>query len=755
MRKKPLKSFDVKLFEYEFDQTKIPESFDERLELLRNIGKDAQNKFEIKYKELPKWFDEYDQLNLLSFVSYYFFTAKEGDDEEARTGKIEYPPHLQEILQALSLTKTRNYEPKPFIGKVPYDLQNSLKEIKELLELKFFNFPEEIKTENDLEKHKLRVDFMVDTMAVRGCCYKHQLDKMINDLCSGIEKEFVEEFGFAPHFIFEIVDKLIDNVNIKLKKHQEKVREFITKNDYLSVFTTYEKVFPHVIKSTKEVREDLFNFFRRDLKQLKASFMSHSDLFLYKIFTFSIDDIFENLNGKLDKSKIVLIMNKLSFTFGELKYEDAEHFILNNPIHKKPFIKIDDTSYYSSIFGTIEHLKLELLELFVKDKGYLNSKFSKIKAEYLENSVKNLFKVNFPEGKILQNVYWFDENKERHETDLLVSINDFLFVVESKSGILNESAKRGATDRLFKNLKDLIEAPSYQASKFINYIRSQKSEVVIFDKKKRKQFITKPKYIIPLGVTLAQFGVNSTIIKKLIKLELFDKVDYITSSINLNDLEIVFEILESIPQKIHYLQRRKEIEDNLEFLGDEMDLLAMYLENGFNFGKLEKDQTHFLNFVLLSKKIDTYVTNFYNGFEQEKPKLKLTKWWEDILQMIDEKKSQNWIEYSYGLLNISYDDQNKFEKLLKEQSNKILDGLTEDKNNNFLIYKSSNEDRLFVLIGYTYKNISIVERNEMISNIIGSENEHAKSINLIGINLDNNIYPYSVLASRLNPQLFI
>ena len=761
MLERLLKSFNLKMYEYEFDRTNIPESFEERLSLLRKVGKDAQKQFEIDYNNLLKWFDEHDQLNVLSFVGYYFFTSKVGDDEEARTGTIEFPPHLQEILQALSLTKERNYEPKPFIENAPFNLKKLINEIKNLLELKFFDIPEEVKTEKDLEMHKLRIDFMVDTMAVRGWCYKHQLEKMLIDLCKGIDKEFFKIFGFHPHFIFEIISKLIQNVNLKLRQHQKKIKEFVNQKDYDSVFSTYEKVFPNVTKSTKEGREKLFQFFRRDLKQLKAVLISHSDLFLYKIFTFSIEDIDEYLEGKLDKNRIAFIMDRLSLTFGDLKSENIEHFILNNPVQKKPFIKIDGLEendkqlYYCSILGTVEYLQLEILESFIKDYPSINQKFSKVKAKYLEKSVKNLFDNNFSDALIFQNVYWFDDKNDQHETDLVVSINDFLFIVESKSGLLTESAKRGATERLFKNLKDLIEEPSYQASKFIKYVNSKENQIVIYDKKKRKQFFPKPKYIISLGVTLSQFGVNSTILKKLIKLELFEKVEGITSSINLNDLEVVFEVLESVPQKIHYLQRRKEIEDSLEFIGDEIDLLSMYLENGFNFGKIEKSDTHFLNLVLLSKRIDAYITDSYNGLEHEKPTLKLTKWWKDILNFLEERKPQNWLEKSYILLNMPYDDQEKFEDLFKKQSEDMVNGNLEDKNNNFLIYKSSSSYRRFVLIGYNYLDIEKEIRDQVLLNIIESEKVDTKGIIVIGNNLNKNIYPYSLLASSANPQLFV
>ena len=92
----------------------------------------------------------------------------------------------------------------------------------------------------------------------------------------------------------------------------------------------------------------------------------------------------------------------------------------------------------------------------------------------------------------------------------------------------------------------------------------------------------------------------------------------------------------------------------------------MYLENGFNFPKIEKRDSHLLNLVLLSKRIDAYITDSYNGLDHEKPTLKLTKWWRDILNFLEERKPQNWLEKSYILLNMPYDDQEKFEDLFKK-----------------------------------------------------------------------------------------
>ena len=57
----------------------------------------------------------------------------------------------------------------------------------------------------------------------------------------------------------------------------------------------------------------------------------------------------------------------------------------------------------------------------------------------------------------------------------------------------------------------------------------------------------------------------------------------------LTDLEIVFELLPRVHEKLHYLERRAEFEHNADYTADEIDLLAFYLQTGFNIGEDEYD----------------------------------------------------------------------------------------------------------------------------------------------------------------------
>lgn len=129
----------------------------------------------------------------------------------------------------------------------------------------------------------------------------------------------------------------------------------------------------------------------------------------------------------------------------------------------------------------------------------------------------------------------------------------------------------------------------------------------------------------------------------------------------LADLEIVFDILKTTPEKIHYLKRRAELEANADYKGDELDLLGFYLKTGFNVGESEFDGVHLL-LTGMSKPIDVYYEALEENIYLEKPQLKLTKWWLDICQKIQDRKLHQWSDIANILLNVSYNEQ---EQLLK------------------------------------------------------------------------------------------
>ena len=65
----------------------------------------------------------------------------------------------------------------------------------------------------------------------------------------------------------------------------------------------------------------------------------------------------------------------------------------------------------------------------------------------------------------------------------------------------------------------------------------------------------------------------------------------------------------------------------------------------------------YFNLVLKSKELDPYIIKNASGIESKKPPMNLTKLWKDILDFIDKRKPEKWLETSYVLLNLHNEEQ--------------------------------------------------------------------------------------------------
>jgi hypothetical protein len=251
---------------------------------------------------------------------------------------------------------------------------------------------------------------------------------------------------------------------------------------------------------------------------------------------------------------------------------------------------------------------------------------------------------------------------------------------------------------------------------------------------------------------LGSIGCN---LKKIIDAQVVScKLEDLAPSISFNDLEIIFELLPFESEKIHYLSRRREFEAHLNFQGDEMDLFGFYLENGFNIGEAEYDNSMYIDLTLKSKEIDPFYIGKHRGINVTKPNLQKTKYWEDILTQI-ENRGAGWLQSSYILLNLPKEDQIRFEKNIQKLKESIIMGKCKERHN-YMVMNCGPQRRLYVIIGFPYKNIDISERNDVINDIIVSfeDNKDIRGIIVLGYNLDKNQYPYSVMAGSLKTNFF-
>ncbi|MDN3551011.1 hypothetical protein [Mucilaginibacter aquaedulcis] len=731
--------------------------FDQRLAVLLKIGENAAQDFEKDYVRLLDYFRDFDPLYLLSFSVMYFLAHQEGIDREAIEGKDEFPPFYIEVLQCLSLFHERTISVRPLVEKAD-DFHELLKSLNTNQSYRYYEIAKDVKNEVELRGVTLRMEMMSHTLAVRNWAYEPQMQKVAYDLAALVENEFTDKIGISPKQLLDILFNSVELTNDRLNVHLNKLRPLIKAKNYKEVFDRYEASFPNADFTDEEKRLSIWKQSGKNLKNLNYMLFSHADLKLPEIFTFCLEDL-KNLSAvECSDEQITKIFDELSYEFGDLKDYDKDHIFLNNPVHQKPFIRLEEKSYFSAINFLLFHLGVDLLEgLIAKDKG-LKELYLKAKGKYLENTLEELFRNSFPTATLLAGSIWRDpKSKKEYENDLIVLINDFAFIIEAKSGAISPPARRGATERLYKTLKELVVEPSEQAIRFQNYLKGNLGIHKFSTRNKVINVVDSGaiKYYVPLGITLSNLGPIGCNLKKLTDAGIIGhKLEELAPSISITDLEVIFELLPLEAQKVHYLSRRREFEAHLQFQGDEMDLFAFYLDNGFNIGDDEYDKDFHINLTIKSKEIDPYIIGKSRGVDVPKPGLKMTPFWAALLNKFEKRKAQMWLQASYILLNAPEEDQKMFEQAFEKLKTQILKG-NAPKDHNWVMMACGPERRRYVIAGYPYKGITKEKRNEIINEILFKEQTvNIRGIIIVGQDLNNNYYPYSVLAGTMETDFF-
>jgi hypothetical protein len=376
----------------------------------------------------------------------------------------------------------------------------------------------------------------------------------------------------------------------------------------------------------------------------------------------------------------------------------------------------------------------------------------KRRAKFLEQEIQSLFLKAFPSANVYRGSLWHDEvTGKDFENDLLVLIDSYQIIVEAKSAKVSDATRRGAVLSLEADIKELMIEPSIQATRFATFLQRNRGkhhllthggDVNEFDNSNCFKTIT-------LNVTLdllANLQARRTDLRKAGFIT--DNVD-LGPTMSLSDLELIFDLLETRCEKIHYLARRAEFEQNARYFADESDLIAFYLDNGFSIGDSEFDGTGLFIYGI-SEILDPYYMQIWTGQKIRKPARKYTKWCQRIIDRIEREPIPRWTEIGYLLLNLGFEEQQFFEKefLRARRSVKKTNWVVGD--HNAYVFVTGPERRRNAVAGVAYKRISKEQRNNMLEEAATAafQHESVSTVLVIGVDMENmdRRYPYDVLA---------
>ena len=730
----------------------MPQSLpsEDRVAFLNTLAEHSEQHFQETYFQLADWFTKYDALYVLSFCCLYFLSHPEGTDPEVKGALDFYPFHL-EILQAFSLTQERLlvYEP---LGEESQRLKQVMKDLGHDIkyrEMLHWNAD----SEYDINQRAFLQSVRTQTTAVRNWAYLPHMRYVTKGLAESIRQHFTEFHSIDPVNLVDALFTLAYNTEERFNEHISWLRKFFHETDHQAVAVAY---FEQVASHDRFDPNSIFEATGHDLNRFKAQLLQWADFRLPAIFTFSIKEIAEAYGAEVDLKDLQEIFDKLSIQFGDLADANKEYFVLDNPVWKKPFIKIDSNLYFSVIIGFMPHYALGLLEALISDDTTLEPHYRSRKGRYLEEELEKLFQNSFPGGQTFRGSLWQDNSGKQGENDLTTILDTVAIVVEAKSGQISAPASRGAPDRLRRTVRELIEDPAEQANNFIQVLRSLKEPCSFHTSQGSVNTIDARgiRYYIPITVTLDQFGSIGNL-KRLTQSGISSKsLSELSLVISLTDLMVIFDLLELQSEKVHYLARRKEFDTHTVWHGDEIDILAFYLDHGFNIGEDEFSGGNAFGLWLKSKELDPYYLGQDAGVALPKPRLALTERWRHMLHRLDLAKADHWLEASLILLNVQIRDQEKFERLFSRLCSRVRKGRTNVPHESLYI-SSGPPQRRFALIFYPYIDIDRRTRDKAIAQLLNNpEVQEARGALCIGIDLRVAHLPYSLAALKAGPNLF-
>ena len=730
----------------------VPDSLSqaERTAILRQIAQNAEETFQHEYSRLDKWFSKYDALYLLSYCSLYFLSHPEGVDPEVK-GRLDFYAYYLEILQAFSLMQERSFLSTP-LGNEAGELLDTMGKIGESATFRGLGNLVDL-SELESRQHLLLEGIRTQTAVVRNWGYASHMHKVVHDLADNVQTEFAVFYGVDPGRLMDVLLNLVETAQDRVNQHLHRVRHFFHQQSYQKVGEAFLESFPAI----DDFQADhLFDAVGRHLDSFKGWLLYLSDLKLSDHLTFTLGEIMDAYGEGADAGAIDSIFVNLSMRFGELGERNREYVFLDNPVWMKPFIEVDQSTYFSAVLGVMPHYLLRILESLIAGVPGLEEEYRSRRARYLEDELEKLFSDSFPSAKIYRGSIWDDEHGTAGENDLTVIVDCVALVVEAKSGLISSPASRGAPERFRRTVRELIEEPAEQANRFISVMKRMQTPRTFQTKGGSTNTIdaTGIRYFVPLAVTLEQFGSVSNL-KDLAESGISTKsLSDLASVISLTDLMVIFEVLDLQSEKIHYLSRRREIDDHIRWEGDELDILAFYLENGFNIGDVEYTGKHAFGLMMYSKQLDPYFESKAAGVFVARPELALTDWWKSVLQRLDLGKTEHWLDMAILLLSVPFSDQKKFERGFRNLCRRIRRGKVKDPHN-WCVLLSGPPQRRYFLGFYPYFDVGQNIRNSIISQILGSQEAKASRGALcIGMDLAEGRLPYSIAAMLALPDLF-
>jgi hypothetical protein len=726
---------------------------DQIAQMMAGFGKEQAEQFSTTTTAIRDLVSRVDPMGLLACLTAYGITDFMDANGVLTHGERTrlYPAHV-ELAQMMSLSIASDLRSaNPVVSQDVGSMFEMLPKWANQFHWKRLTQVERVST--DVEKRRLEVQeqMRTTTQMIRNWGFYDQVKRIGIEILEPLDSRFETAYGYRATDLIRIFDYLFEECQERLNGHIDRLRPMMLAKTVREAVTAYFNAIPG-LEGTPESFEQLMRERHASLKMAKAMMLSHSDLRLADCYTFAAPEVAAAIGRPA--AAVQKALQAISYQWGALTASNVEHAFMNNPVWVKPSIDVGDDNYFCPLPQTFFAFLFETVLSLLRDCPSLREAYDKRRSDYLEAKTAELFRKAFPESALTPNFKWQSPDKSQEfESDLIVAMDATLLLVEAKSGRVSPEARRGAPEGLGQDIDRLLIEPSRQSKRLEDAIKAAKvgdpgTEAF---KAEFPVSLDPVRRIIRISVTLEDIGFIHTNVNALKETGYVPPDLAVAPAVTLADLEIVFDILRSPLERLHYWVQRSVWEGKADYTADEIDLLAVYLNTGLTVGDIHEDVRLLL--VGASKPIDEYYEGVRHGISKERPTYQATQWWRDLLAKLAAKKPDQWMEAGIVLLSAGYAQQVEMERRVKS----LIEVVKRDREG-----AVSRNGLIFVASADTTEAISILVlvssqapgRHRLMGNMAShafAENANVSQCVVIMINVDDSLYPYGTLAIFTRP----
>ena len=515
---------------------------------------------EKKIEELKSKLRNIDTKEILGWIATRFVTGiAEGEDASEASDIFNktnlMSPQKQYLYLAGLLMSTTPSDTVQIQNVAKYEeIENDLQEITSTYYNGFLPSIDEFSSLNDTEKQQrlISASAFLSYFDMGDLRYEEQTEQLINELFSQFDDELLSITGLSINDYLSFYHYVKMKVQESIDRPRQLMESIFEKMD--GEFS--EEAYNDFLKSSQDIREPLINS-------------------INGFFSINIAEIYQYFGDRKASTLMDL------FTI-ERKERDFKYYNDENPFVNQPLCKLGDTIFVAVPTFLLNAIYYKITNLLENQTGKAASKYSKKKADRVEEMFLERFKLIFGDKASYHKTVC--EEKGTKEHDLLIEYKDFILIAEIKASKVREPFFN--PEKGYKRIYDHFNSDSgigggYKQAIILKKLIESNNSTTLYEQKVKPFSISDvhKKTILPLVLTLNQFGEIAINTSQLLEKEEHEPYPW---TCNLHDFENIIEIqkyLRKTPDDfINYIVWR--ISHHKQFMSfDELEIIEQYYCN--------------------------------------------------------------------------------------------------------------------------------------------------------------------------------